>query len=405
MRSLKTILVLAGKNTRILLRTPAILLVIFMPGIVMYTVFTCIFEGPAGVSRPFRAAVIDLDDTEASRALIDALSKSNVIVVRTEDESPTGRPLTVESARQQIRREGKYRVAVVIPKGFSQAPNAISGKAHQGVELIHDETQPLEANAIVGMLQMAAGRVLYEQTFGLLGRATASRPSHNGGEGESAQLLEVRKSGVAIERMQISAKYTFLAGVVPLFLLFTSVGAARGLLDEISRGATRRLLAAPLGPVHILLSQQLYAFLLAFAQCVAMYAFAWLVFGVEIWRITGGLTLLTAMTCLATTGFGMLLASICRTAEQLDAIGTTVVLAMSAIGGSMVPRFIMPPFMQKLGLYTINGWAYDGFIALIRNEGLWGIMEECLVLATVAAACAALGSIVLSRRLRAAPGG
>ncbi len=404
MRSLRTILVLAGKNVRILLRMPAILLVIFMPGIVMYTVFTCIFEGPAGVSRPFRAAVIDLDDTEASHALIDALSKSNVIVVRTEDESPTGRPLTIESARQQIRKEGKYRVAVVIPKGFSQAPNAISGKAHQGVELIHDETQPLEANAIVGMLQMAAGRVLYEQTFGMLGRATASRPIQDG-KGESEQLLKVRKSGVAIERMQISAKYTFLAGVVPLFLLFTSVGAARGLLDEISRGATRRLLAAPLGPVHILLSQQLYAFLLAFAQCVAMYVFAWLVFGVEIWRITGGLTLLTAMTCLATTGFGMLLASICRTAEQLDAIGTTVVLAMSAIGGSMVPRFIMPPFMQKLGLYTINGWAYDGFIALIRNEGVWGIKEECLVLATVASACAALGSILLSRRLRAAPAG
>ena len=78
-----------------------------------------------------------------------------------------------------------------------------------------------------------------------------------------------------------------------------------------------------------------------------------------------------------------------------------VILAMSAIGGSMVPRFVMPLFMQKLGLFTINGWANDGFIALIRAEGIPGIVTECAVLMGVTVVGIGVGSLLLTRRLRA----
>jgi ABC-2 type transport system permease protein len=98
------------------------------------------------------------------------------------------------------------------------------------------------------------------------------------------------------------------------------------------------------------------------------------------------------------------MASLCSTCEQLDGLGTMVILAMSAVGGSMVPRFVMPAYMQPLGLFTINGWAYDGFVALIRHEGFAGIWLSCLVLICIASACATTGSIILARRLRRGPG-
>ena len=90
MRSLRIVFFLAGKQVRILLRMRAVLAVIFLPGVVMYAVFTLIFSGPAGVSRPFRVAVVDQDDTAESRRLIETLSKHNVVVIRTEDEEPIG---------------------------------------------------------------------------------------------------------------------------------------------------------------------------------------------------------------------------------------------------------------------------------------------------------------------------
>ncbi|MBN2562727.1 MAG: ABC transporter permease [Phycisphaerae bacterium] len=414
MRSLRIILYLAGKQLRILSRMRAVLAVVFLPGIVLYSVFTLIFAGPAG--RPFRVAVVDLDGTRESRQLIDMLAANNVVVIQTENEEPNGPPLTVESARHLIRDKGKFRVALVIPKGYSKAPNVLSGDAHEGVELHFDETQQMEANVVAGMIQMAAGRALFARFENLraLGN-TASNPTEQAKPDDGpSTLVKIQRHGLAPNRMQIAAKHTFLAGIVPMFLLFGSTGAARGLLEELQSGEVRRLLAAPILPAHILLGQMLSAFVLAMVQCYVMYVYAWLVFGVAVWSIAGGLFVLTVVSCLATTGFGMFMASLCRTSEQLDGIGTTVILAMSAIGGSMVPRFVMPSWMQPIGLFTINGWSYDGFIALIRNEGfgldalvhhdgIRGIWLPCLVLLFVATACATAGSLILARRLRAGP--
>lgn len=404
MRSLRIILVLAGSHLRVLSRMRAIVAVLILPGIVLYTIFTLIFAGPAG--RPFRVAVVDLDQTPASRKLVEMLKANDVIVVRREDDNPDRPLLTVETAKASIRRKGLYRVAVVIPRGYSAAPDMLSRSKHKGVDLYFDETQPMEAKIVTGLLQMAAGRALFERFGAMLNLDEESSQSQQGNtahEQHERMLIKVNRKGVSIKRMSIAAKHTFLAGLVPMFILFGGTGAARGLLDALRDGEIRRLLAAPIQPYHILLGQMASALVVAMIQCYAMYTYAWLVFGVAIWAISGGLLVLTLATCLATTAFGMFLAAFCRTSEQLDAFGTMIILAMSAVGGSMVPRFVMPSYMQPLGLFTINGWSYDGFIALIRNEGFPGIALPCLVLVAIAAGCATVGSIVLTRRLRAQP--
>ena len=412
MRSLRIVLILAAKELRILSRMPGILAVIFVPGIVMYAVFTKIFEGPAG--RPFRVAVIDQDGTAESGKLIEALTKSNVSVIRTEDEAEDGPPLTVETARRQIRKRGKYRVALVIPEGYGRAPNIKSGDRHEGVRLIFDESQQMEANAVAGMLQMAAGRRLFESTLGMLGGDARGSSAKNGDDG-LRMLIKVEKEGVAIRRKKIAAKHTFMAGIVTMFLLFGATGAARGVIEQIDSGEIARLRVAPISAGHIIGGNAVSVIVTGMMQCYSMFLFAWLVFDVEIWSESFGyrLFVLTLITCMATTSFGMLLGSLCRTTQQLDALGTVAILAMSAIGGSMVPRWVMPPVMQKIGLFTINGWANDGFMALTWGEPLlpgrvdgvfeWGVFDECCVLLAIAAGCFCIASKLMSRRLQSAP--
>jgi ABC-2 type transport system permease protein len=185
-----------------------------------------------------------------------------------------------------------------------------------------------------------------------------------------------------------------------MFLLFSAAGAARAMLESMKAGETRRLLAAPIQPAHMLGGSFLYMLVIQVVQCYVMYLFAWLVFDVKIWQITGGLFAITLCTALATIGFGLFIGAICRTAEQLDAVGTMVILAMSAIGGSMVPRHIMPDWMQKLGLLTINGWSFDGFMSVIAPD--WASLSRCcVVLVAIGIATSALGSLILGRRLRA----
>ncbi len=396
LRSLRIIGLLAARQMLMLARMRAIVLVLIVPGAVLYTVFTKIFEGQAG--RPFYVAVIDFDKSEASQRLIEMLEANKVSVVTHEENDPERPALTVKTARQSIRDEGLFRVAIVIPEGYGEAPTRMSSGAHKGVQLFADLTQPREAEIAIGMIQMAAGRALF-QRFGAL--ENLSRESA-GSNGENL-LIDVDLQDVGINREQIASKHVFLGALVPMFVLFGAAGAARGLLAALQSGEVRRILAAPVRVYQILLGQLICAQVLAMLQCYSMYTYAWLVFDVAIWQFGWGLFLLTFMTCLSATGLGMLLASLCGSVEQLDALGTTVILAMSAIGGSMVPRFVMPNFMQKLSNLTLNGWSYDGFIALIRHEGLMGLLRPCMVLAGFAVLFAGAGCIILSKRFREAP--
>ena len=108
--------------------------------------------------------------------------------------------------------------------------------------------------------------------------------------------------------------------------------------------------------------------LLAFAQLVVMFLWAWAVFKLDFFTHLPGFVVMGLCTALAVAAFGMLLASVCETRAQLGALSTLVILVMSSIGGSMFPRFLMPEAMQKAGLLTINAWAIDGFTKVFWRD-------------------------------------
>jgi ABC-2 type transport system permease protein len=61
----------------------------------------------------------------------------------------------------------------------------------------------------------------------------------------------------------------------------------------------------------------------------------------------------------------------------------------------MFPRFLMSEKMQKLGLFTFNGWALDGYIKVFwRNSPLVELWPQLLVLVLLTAAF-----LTIARRL------
>jgi ABC-2 type transport system permease protein len=60
---------------------------------------------------------------------------------------------------------------------------------------------------------------------------------------------------------------------------------------------------------------------------------------------------------------------------------------MSALGGSMFPRFIMPESVQRIGLITFNAWALDGFQKVFWRDvpivDLWPQVGVLLLAAVV----------------------
>lgn len=87
-----------------------------------------------------------------------------------------------------------------------------------------------------------------------------------------------------------------------------------------------------------------------------------------------------------------------RTAQALT-LTNVVILVMSAVGGSMVPRFFMPGWLQTLGWLTPNTWVLEAYGGVMtRGESLVGVAFPLCLLAL-----ATIGSLlvaqVLARRM------
>jgi ABC-2 type transport system permease protein len=179
----------------------------------------------------------------------------------------------------------------------------------------------------------------------------------------------------------------YAAAIGVMFLLFTASGSAGALLDEAESGTLDRVLSSRVTMTTLLMGKLSFNTLLAFTQLVVMFLWAWAAFKLDLFTHIPGFIVMGLCTAFAVAAFGMLLASICRTRAQLGALSTLLILTMSAVGGSMFPRFLMPEAMQKAGLWTINAWAIDGFTKVFWRDlpvrELWPQVSVLLVVGIV----------------------
>ena len=154
----------------------------------------------------------------------------------------------------------------------------------------------------------------------------------------------------------------YAAGVGVMFLLFSCSAGAGTMLEEEESGTLGRLLSSRLGMGGVLAGKWLYLWALGIVQLTVMFTWGAVAFKLPLWQHLPGFAVMTLVTTAAAAAFGMVLATACRTRQQLGGISTIVILTMSALGGSMFPRFLMSEGMQRAGLVTFNAWALDGYI-------------------------------------------
>jgi ABC-2 type transport system permease protein len=173
----------------------------------------------------------------------------------------------------------------------------------------------------------------------------------------------------------------YAAGLGVMFLLFTAAGAGGALIEERESGTLDRLLSTRLTMTELMAGKLAFLASLGLVQLVVMFVWGWLVFGLELPRHAGGFLLMAVPTALVTSAFGLVLAAVCRTRKQLVAVSNLVILSISALGGSMFPRFLMPESWTKASLVMFNSWALEGFLDVFwRESPLAALVPEIAVL-------------------------
>jgi ABC-2 type transport system permease protein len=95
-----------------------------------------------------------------------------------------------------------------------------------------------------------------------------------------------------------------------------------------------------------------------------------------------GLALLTAVFSFVSIGFGILVAAFSRTNTVAAVMTAMIAVVMAALGGVMVPRFLMPRALQTASLLVPHGWALEGYLdLLVRGARTADILPHACVLA------------------------
>lgn len=398
-------------------RDRAALALTFAVPIVFFTIFAAIFGGQRDAgTRKIRLLVVDEDRSPRAQRLLDAVAAEAAFDVRRTPEAKAGEALPTpydRAAAERAVRDGEAAVALVVPAGFGAARFAFGPAAGERprLELVADSSDPIASKMTAGLLQkvifsglgdlfLEGGIDALDHVAGfdeeqraklaaLLDQARAARAGEPGdaavaGGAELPVAIETRDLLGETKQNPLVAFYA--AGLGVMFLLFSAAGAGGALIEERESGTLDRLLSTRLTMGELLAGKLAYLTSLGAAQLVVMFVWGWLVFGLELPGHLPGFLLMALPTALVSSAFGLVLAALCRTRKQLVAVSNLVILSISALGGSMFPRFLMPEGLKKLSLVAFNSWALEGFLDVFwRESPLTALAPEIAVLLAWAA--------------------
>jgi ABC-2 type transport system permease protein len=131
------------------------------------------------------------------------------------------------------------------------------------------------------------------------------------------------------------------------FILFMGIEAGVMLLQQRQRGLWKRLRAAPVSRSMLLSSRAVSAALSALVIMAVLFTFARVVFGVKVEGSLLGFLLVCLSFALMTAAFGLVVAAYGRTPEATRPLAIFVTLIMVMLGGSWVPSFLFPAWLDK----------------------------------------------------------
>lgn len=159
-----------------------------------------------------------------------------------------------------------------------------------------------------------------------------------------------------------------LVMVAVMSVLFAAIRAVSEIYEERKTGMVRRVLSTPVSISLFVASKILFAVLFGVVVMgvllVAGGLLGWFGAGVPIL----GVLLHTAALALAAAGLMVLVIGLVRTEKQAGILSWILVMAMSALGGSMMPAENMSASMQSMARFTLNYWAVEGYLDMIVRD-------------------------------------
>ncbi|MBP1698115.1 MAG: type transporter [Deltaproteobacteria bacterium] len=324
----------------------------------------------------------------AEQTIADLKRLEGLTLIQTHE----GISLTSEKADQLIRK-GVYPLALLFPEGYTerirQIPNSLQNDKPT-VYLISDPAMNFQLLATVkGAIQSVIERRLllirvpqhFKEMFGGLGDMERQIDNMLGNQNK----IERERSGVNFIHTfptgyNVGRRPTATEQNVPAYTIFgvffIVLTLASSFLQEKKDGTFQRILAAPLPKAALLIGKLLPYYLVNLIQIALMFSVGVIVFGMALGHLPA-LVMVSLALAAAANGLGLLVAALGKTEAQVNGLSVLLAITLSALGGMMVPTFIMPGLMKSLSLFTPHAWALAGYHDIIvRGLSVKQILPE-----------------------------
>ena len=344
---------------------------------------------------PIRVLLVDLDNGFLGQAVEKHLRiDGGLDLVRKQGD----REISEETARKAVV-DGDFRFCILIAPGTGAAlreqvrrravesfvPTSKPAKAPDpttvpGLTVHFDPAvQGAFRAAVVNSLQrVLLGIELREKGAALSG--TIERKMRQGivrFELDTEPVLMLREapdSGGRSPRRPTAAQQNVPAWAL-FGMFFIVVPVSGALIRERQSGTFRRLMTMPISLAGLLAGKVIAYMLVCTAQFVLMVAIgsfalpllgtSGLVVGPE-WPVVGIIALSAA---LAATGYGIMVGVLAKSYEQASVFGAVSIVIAAALGGVMIPVYVMPRSMQAVSIVSPLAWGLNAFQDVFVREG------------------------------------
>ncbi|MDE3086113.1 MAG: ABC transporter permease [Acidobacteriota bacterium] len=374
-------LLIAAKDIRQRLRDRSAVMVGVVAPLVVALLMSMAFNGTSKFH--YTLALSNADQGPVATAMVHALEAPGLRGI------VTVRPYPTAAAAAVAVRDRKAQAGLVIPAGFSSAATGPRPVPLTTLTSVNDTISASVTASIVAsfVAQLNADRLS-------VATATASGstvPVASLSALASRLEIPVRTVSRPVGAHQLKV-ISYYAPSMSIFFVFFLVGyTTRSFFVDRDQGMIERMRAAPVRPVDIVAGKSLSVLVFGLASLLVIAAVTTAAFGAD-WGSPLAVVVVCAALVLSVVAVTALVMVAARTKRQAEGISSAVVFGLALLGGNFVFLSQSPAVMQRIALFTPNGWALRAFTDLSTTGG--GLGTAAVPVLAILAFTAVVGLLI-----------